>query len=99
LTGAASSIADAGTQMPHRAKAVLVSALGLAEHQIRVVAPDVGGGFGPKAVFHPEELCVPASAMLLGAPVKWIEDRAESFVATVGERNHRSPELRRLGGR
>jgi carbon-monoxide dehydrogenase large subunit len=76
-----------GTQMPHRAKAVLVSALGLAEYQVRVVAPDVGGGFGPKSVFHPEELCVPGAAMLLGAPVKWIEDRAESFIATAGERN------------
>lgn len=76
-----------GTQMPHRAKAVLVEALGLAEHQVRVVAPDVGGGFGPKAVFHPEELAVPAAAMLLGRPLKWIEDRAENFVACVGERN------------
>ena len=76
-----------GTQMPHRAKAVLVEALGLAEHQVRVIAPDVGGGFGPKAVFHPEELAVPAAAMLLGAPVKWIEDRAENFIAAVGERN------------
>jgi aerobic carbon-monoxide dehydrogenase large subunit len=76
-----------GTQMPHRAKAVLVKALGLAEHEVRVIAPDVGGGFGPKAVFHPEELAVPAAAMLLGRPVKWIEDRAENFVATAAERN------------
>ena len=76
-----------GTQMPHRAKAVLVSALGLAEHQVRVIAPDVGGGFGPKAVFHPEELAVPAAAMLLGQPVKWIEDRTENFVAAATERN------------
>ncbi len=76
-----------GTQMPHRAKAVLVRALGLAEHQVRVIAPDVGGGFGPKAVFHPEELCIPAAAMLLRTPVKWIEDRSENFIATVGERN------------
>jgi aerobic carbon-monoxide dehydrogenase large subunit len=76
-----------GTQMPHRAKAVLVAALGLAEHQVRVIAPDVGGGFGPKAVFHPEELAVPAAAMLVGQPVKWSEDRAENFVATAAERN------------
>jgi aerobic carbon-monoxide dehydrogenase large subunit len=76
-----------GTQMPHRAKAVLVEALGLAEHQVRVIAPDVGGGFGPKTVFHPEELAVPAAAMLLGRPVKWIEDRAENFIACAGERN------------
>ena len=76
-----------GTQMPHRAKAVLVAALGLSEHQVRVVAPDVGGGFGPKAVFHPEELVVPAAALLLGVPVKWIEDRAENFIAAATERN------------
>ncbi len=76
-----------GTQMPHRAKAVLVAALGLAEHQVRVIAPDVGGGFGPKAVFHPEELAVPAAAMRVGQPVKWIEDRAENFVAAAAERN------------
>jgi len=76
-----------GTQMPHRAKAVLVDALGLGEHQVRVIAPDVGGGFGPKAVFHPEELAVPAAALLLRTPVKWIEDRTESFIACVGERN------------
>jgi carbon-monoxide dehydrogenase large subunit len=74
------------TQMPHRAKAVLVTALGLAEHQVRVVAPDVGGGFGPKAVFHPEELAIPAAALLLRRPVKWVEDRFESFTATTQER-------------
>jgi carbon-monoxide dehydrogenase large subunit len=74
------------TQMPHRAKAILVEALGLGEHQVRVVAPDVGGGFGPKAVIHPEEITVPAAAMLLGRPIKWIEDRFESFIATVLER-------------
>ena len=74
------------TQMPHRAKAILVESLGLTEDQVRVVAPDVGGGFGPKAVIHPEEITVPAAAMLLGRPVKWIEDRFESFSATVLER-------------
>lgn len=76
-----------GTQMPHRAKAILVAALGLSEHQVRVITPDVGGGFGPKAVFHAEELAVPAAAILLGAPIKWIEDRAESFTATAQERD------------
>jgi carbon-monoxide dehydrogenase large subunit len=75
-----------GTQMPHRAKQILVAALGLPEHQVRVIAPDVGGGFGPKAAFHPEELAIPAAAMIAGRPVKWIEDRLESFTATVGER-------------
>jgi aerobic carbon-monoxide dehydrogenase large subunit len=76
-----------GTQMPHRAKAVLVKTFGLGEHKVRVIAPDVGGGFGPKATFHPEELAIPAAAKKLGRPVKWIEDRRENFVATVGERD------------
>ena len=75
------------TQLPHRAKAMLVTTLGLGEHQVRVVPPDVGGGFGTKAVFHPEELAIPAAAMLLRRPVKWIEDRFESFTASIGERD------------
>ena len=74
------------TQMPHRVKSLLVQMLGLGEHQVRVIAPDVGGGFGPKAVTHPEEITVPAAAMLLGRPVKWIEDRFENFTSTVLER-------------
>jgi carbon-monoxide dehydrogenase large subunit len=75
-----------GTQMPHKAKRVIVDALGLAESQVRVIPPHVGGGFGPKNPFYPEELVVPAAAMLLRAPVKWIEDRRESFTATQHER-------------
>ncbi len=75
-----------GTQMPHRAKAILVAALGLDEAQLRVIAPDVGGAFGPKAVFHPEELAIPAAAIALNAPIKWIEDRVENFVSTALER-------------
>lgn len=75
------------TQMPHQAKRLLVRSLGLAEHQVRVIAPDVGGGFGPKFVFHPEELAVAAAAFLLREPVKWIEDRFENFMSTVQERD------------
>src|SRR2546429_1049713 len=74
------------TQMPHRAKRVLVDPLGLSEHQVRVIAPNVGGGFGPKNPFYPEELAVPAAARLLGCPIKWVEDRRESFTATNHER-------------
>jgi carbon-monoxide dehydrogenase large subunit len=77
----------ANTQMPHRAKSVLVKALGLDETRVRVIAPDVGGAFGPKAVFHPEELMIPAAARALNASIKWIEDRVENFTATVLERN------------
>jgi carbon-monoxide dehydrogenase large subunit len=75
-----------GTQMPHKAKRVIVDSLGLSESQVRVIAPHVGGGFGPKNPFYPEELVVPAAAMLLGAPVKWAEDRRESFTASNHER-------------
>jgi len=75
------------TQMPHQAKRVLVKTLGLDERQVRVIAPDVGGGFGPKFVFHPEELAIAAASMLLGAPIRWIEDRLENFTATTQERD------------
>jgi aerobic carbon-monoxide dehydrogenase large subunit len=74
------------TQMPHKAKRVLVDALGLTETEVRVIAPDVGGGFGPKNPFYPEELVIPAAAMMLDRPIKWIEDRRESFTATNHER-------------
>jgi carbon-monoxide dehydrogenase large subunit len=51
------------------------------------VAPDVGGGFGPKLVFYPEEAAVVAAALKVGRPVRWIEDRREHFIATTQERD------------
>ena len=54
---------------------------------MRVVAPDVGGGFGPKLVFYPEEAAVAIAAIRLGRPVRWIEDRHEHFIATTQERD------------
>ena len=77
----------ANTQVPHRARQIMVEALGLTEQNIRVVAPDTGGGFGPKATFYPEELALPAAALLLRHSLKWMEDRRENFVATGGERD------------
>jgi carbon-monoxide dehydrogenase large subunit len=77
----------ANTQVPHRARQIMVEALGLPEQKIRVVAPDTGGGFGPKATFYPEELALPAAALLLRRSLKWMEDRRENFVATGGERD------------
>ena len=76
-----------GTQMPHRAHAVLCDLLGCGEDELRVVAPDVGGGFGPKFVFYAEEAVVALAARILGRPVKWIEDRREHFTATTQERD------------
>lgn len=74
------------TQMPHRARSVVAATLGMPEAALRVVAPDVGGGFGPKFVTYPEEVVVAALARAIGRPVRWIEDRAENFVATTQER-------------
>ena len=76
------------TQAPIPIRNGLAARLGLAEHQVRVIAPFVGGGFGPKIMmFYPEELVIPWLAMQIGQPVKWIEDRAENFVGTTHERS------------
>ncbi len=75
------------TQMPNRAHMILTQCLGMTENQVRIVAPHVGGGFGPKFVFYPEEVAIPLAAKLLGRPVKWIEDRREHFTVTTQERD------------
>ena len=75
------------TQAPIPIRNGLAQRLGLLESQVRVVAPFVGGGFGPKIMmFYPEEVLVPWAAMRLGRPVKWTEDRQENFFATTQER-------------
>jgi len=75
------------TQAPVVIRNGLADMLGLSERQVRVVAPFIGGGFGPKIMmFYQEEVLVPWAAMKLNCPVKWIEDRAENFVATTHER-------------
>jgi aerobic carbon-monoxide dehydrogenase large subunit len=75
------------TQAPIPIRNGMAARLGLLESQVRVVAPFVGGGFGPKIMmFYPEELVVPWVAMRLGRPVKWTEDRRENFYATTQER-------------
>jgi carbon-monoxide dehydrogenase large subunit len=61
---------------------ILARQLGLAEAAIRMVENDVGGGFGVRGEFYPEDFLVPFAARLLGAPVKWTEDRREHFIAT-----------------
>ncbi|MFN7961859.1 MAG: xanthine dehydrogenase family protein molybdopterin-binding subunit [Thermoanaerobaculia bacterium] len=75
------------TQAPISIRNGLAGMLGLSEHQVRVVAPFIGGGFGPKIMmFYPEEVLVPWLARRLDRPVKWIEDRQENFTATTQER-------------
>jgi aerobic carbon-monoxide dehydrogenase large subunit len=75
------------TQAPHAARQALADLLGRDESQVRVITPDVGGGFGPKLVFYPEDVAVAVAALILRRPVKWIEDRREHFVATTQERD------------
>jgi aerobic carbon-monoxide dehydrogenase large subunit len=75
------------TQAPVVIRNGLAAMLGLSERQVRVIAPFIGGGFGPKMMmFYPEEVLVPWIALRLERPVKWIEDRLEHFVATTHER-------------
>lgn len=77
------------TQIPHLIRAGLALALGVAESSIRVVSPDVGGGFGVKAQLYPEEIACCLAAKALGRPVKWVEDRREHFSASHHSREHR----------
>ncbi len=75
------------TQAPISIRNGLARMLGLSESQVRVIAPFIGGGFGPKIMmFYPEEVLVPWAAIQLQRPIKWIEDRSENFVATTQER-------------
>jgi len=74
------------TQFPHLVRGFLAGVLGLAESDIRVVAPDVGGGFGAKCEFYPEEVLAVHAARELRRPVRWIESRREHFVATTHAR-------------
>ena len=62
--------------------------LGLPEHKVRVIAPDIGGGFGGKNRIMPEDVAVAAIAMKVGHPVRWIEDRREHLLASVHARDH-----------
>ncbi|HEY2833565.1 MAG TPA: xanthine dehydrogenase family protein molybdopterin-binding subunit [Sporichthyaceae bacterium] len=78
------------TQVPHVMRNMLAELLGLREGQVRVIAPDVGGGFGVKSVIYPEDvtLCLMARA-LPGIPLKWVEDRSEHLLAAAHARDHR----------
>ena len=75
-------------QMPHVNRAGLSECLGLDQGAIRVIAPDVGGGFGYKGILLPEEVCLAWLARKIGKPVRWIEDRREQLVANTNCREH-----------
>jgi carbon-monoxide dehydrogenase large subunit len=76
-----------GTQVVHFVQQGLVAALGLPAHKIRVIAPDVGGGFGTKANGYPEDLLIPAAAIACRRPVKWTEDRREHMLGSAHARH------------
>ena len=75
-----------GTQVVHFVQQGLVAALGLPAHKVRVIAPDVGGGFGTKANGYPEDLLVPVAAIAARRPVKWIETRREHMAGSAHAR-------------
>jgi aerobic carbon-monoxide dehydrogenase large subunit len=72
------------TQHPHEARDQLARVLHRPEHSVRVVAPDVGGGFGEKGGLYPEEIAISYLAILLGRPVKWVEERWANMLAFHG---------------
>lgn len=75
------------TQSPIPIRNGLAGMFGLSENQVRVIAPFIGGGFGPKIMmFYPEEVLLTWATLKLGRPIKWIEDRRENFYATTQER-------------
>ena len=71
------------TQVPHIAKSVLASSCGIPEQDLRVIAPDVGGGFGSKLNVYAEEAICLVLTRKLGKPVKWVEDRSENYQGTI----------------
>ena len=75
-------------QVPHINRTGLAECLGLDEGQIRVISPDVGGGFGYKGILLPEEICCAWLAMQLKRPVRWLEDRREQLTANANCREH-----------
>ncbi|HLZ08154.1 MAG TPA: xanthine dehydrogenase family protein molybdopterin-binding subunit, partial [Chloroflexota bacterium] len=76
------------TQNPHVTRLLLSGILGVPEHRLRVIAPEVGGGFGSKVQCYVEEALVGYLAMTLNRPVKWIEERSENYQGTIHGRDH-----------
>jgi carbon-monoxide dehydrogenase large subunit len=70
------------TQAPHAIRTVFALVAGLPEHQIRIISPDIGGGFGNKVPVYPGYVVATAASLLIGRPVKWIEDRTENLIST-----------------
>jgi len=76
----------ASSQVPHQIRQFIGDLLDLPPHQVRVVAPDVGGGFGAKLIVYPEDVLIPWLARRLARPIRWLEDRLEHMLAATQER-------------
>ncbi|HEX4698295.1 MAG TPA: aerobic carbon-monoxide dehydrogenase large subunit [Actinomycetes bacterium] len=70
------------TQAPHAHRTLYAIVAGLPEHKIRVIAPDIGGGFGNKVPIYPGYVCAIVASIVTGKPVKWVEDRSENLTST-----------------
>lgn len=70
------------SQAPHAVRTVFALVTGIPEHEIRVISPDIGGGFGNKVPVYPGYVVATVASLLLGKPVKWIEDRSENLIST-----------------
>src|SRR5580698_2835401 len=77
-----------GAQMPHIVRNGLSDCLDIEQGRIRIVSPDIGGGFGHKGILLPEEVCLAWLAMRKGHPVRWVEDRREHLTASANCREH-----------
>ncbi|MFL2669049.1 MAG: xanthine dehydrogenase family protein molybdopterin-binding subunit [Alphaproteobacteria bacterium] len=75
------------TQMPHSFRTTFTDMTGHDENQLRVITPDVGGGFGPKLVVYQEDIVLTLATRIINRPIKWVEDRREHFIATTQERD------------
>ena len=75
------------TQAPHMVRRLVAEQLQRDERTVRVIAPDVGGGFGPKCALYPEEAAIPLAVQALRRPIKWTEDRTEHFLSTTQQRD------------
>ncbi|HKE66346.1 MAG TPA: aerobic carbon-monoxide dehydrogenase large subunit [Micromonosporaceae bacterium] len=76
------------TQAPHAHRTLYAMVAGLPEHKIRVISPDIGGGFGNKVPIYPGYLCAIVASQLTGKPVKWMEDRSENLTSTAFARDY-----------
>ncbi|MEV4355011.1 aerobic carbon-monoxide dehydrogenase large subunit [Nonomuraea sp. NPDC004186] len=76
------------TQAPHAHRTLYAMVAGLPEHKIRVISPDIGGGFGGKVGIYPGYVCAIVGSIVTGKPVKWMEDRSENLMSTAFARDY-----------